>query len=185
MLSMEPALFTQSSSRAKVTGASHDLVCDPWSIHQPFPPFQTMALGSAVGVHIQRCGLLRHAAIFNITSQWQDPEILIYCYNSIWWKIGPHVETPCAQVSFWSTCPFKRYRGKRIPAKLKPTAGDAVSISGVNRDPKNLGPEKNVLTDSVIGRSVPKNSDTFRSVCLLRYVLFEICKFLPGQMKAI
>ena len=54
--------------------------------------------------------------------------------------------------------------------------------SGVNRYPKNSGPEKN---DSVIGRSVPKNLDTIRSDCLLRYFLFEKCKFLPGRMKAI
>ena len=37
---------------------------------------------------------------------------------------------------------------------------------------EKFGSRKKVLTDSVIGRSVPKHSDTFRSDCLLMYVLF-------------
>ena len=40
-----------------------------------------------------------------------------------------------------------------------------IGTSGVNRVPKNTGPE-NVLADLVIGRSAPKNSDTFRSAFL-------------------
>ena len=46
---MEPALFRQSSFRAKITDASRDLGCDPWSIHQPRPPYQTGALAPAGG----------------------------------------------------------------------------------------------------------------------------------------
>ena len=49
MLSMEPALFGQTSSRAKVADASRDLDCDARSIHQPRPPYQTGALASAGG----------------------------------------------------------------------------------------------------------------------------------------
>ena len=37
MLSMGPAPFRQSSPSARVTDASRDLSCDPWSIHQPRP----------------------------------------------------------------------------------------------------------------------------------------------------
>ena len=46
---MEPALFRQSSSLAKVTDASYDLSCDPRSNHQPRPSYQTGALASAGG----------------------------------------------------------------------------------------------------------------------------------------
>ena len=45
-----------------------------------------------------------------------------------------------------------------------------IGISGVNRVPKNLGPEKCV--DQFGNRSVspPPNSDTFRSACLLFFI---------------
>ena len=49
MLSMEPSLFRQSSSRPKVTDASRDLGCDLRSIHQPRSPYQNGALASAGG----------------------------------------------------------------------------------------------------------------------------------------
>ena len=47
-------------------------------IHQPRPPYEIGALFSAVGVNIRRSGLLRHVTVFNIRSQWQEPEILIF-----------------------------------------------------------------------------------------------------------
>ena len=50
MLSMEPALFGQSRSRAKVADASRDLGCDARSIHHARPPYQTGALASAGGL---------------------------------------------------------------------------------------------------------------------------------------
>ena len=61
MLSMEPALFRESSSRAKATNASRDLGCVPWYIHHPHPPYQTGALASA-GVAIYEgvaCAMLQ------------------------------------------------------------------------------------------------------------------------------
>ena len=48
----------------------------------------------------------------NITSQWQDPKVWIFCYKTYYEKISSHAETPCAQVSFRSIRPFKEYRRK-------------------------------------------------------------------------
>ena len=45
--------------------------------------------------------LNRAGSMLNITSQWQDHEVLIFfCYKSILRKIRPHAETTCAQVLF-------------------------------------------------------------------------------------
>ena len=41
------ALFRQGRSHAEITDASHDLGCDPLSIHHHCPPYQTRALDSA------------------------------------------------------------------------------------------------------------------------------------------
>ena len=49
LLSMEPALIRENSSRSKVTDASRDLGCDLRSIHQPRSPYQTGALASTGG----------------------------------------------------------------------------------------------------------------------------------------
>ena len=46
---MEPALFRQSSFLAEASDASRDLSCDPRSIDQPRPPYQTGARASAGG----------------------------------------------------------------------------------------------------------------------------------------
>ena len=53
--------------------------------------------------------------MLNITSQWQDPEILIFCYKSILRKIRSHAENPYVQVLFWSMRPLKGYRRKTGP----------------------------------------------------------------------
>ena len=68
--------------------------------------------------------LNRAVSMLNITSQWQDPENVFFCYKSILRKIRSHPETPCAQVSLLSIRPFKGYRRKLVPAKLKPIAVD-------------------------------------------------------------
>ena len=60
-------------------------------------------------------GLFRHVVIFNIRSQWQDPEIMIFCYKSILWKIRSHAETQCAQ----DIARLKDIAEKQVPAKLK------------------------------------------------------------------
>ena len=65
-------------------------------------------------------------------SQWQDPEILFFCYKSILRKIRSHAETPYA----WShgETPYDQFRPdlsvclrdiaeKLVPAKLKPIVG--------------------------------------------------------------
>ena len=88
VLSMEPARFRQSSSCAKVTDASSDLGCGPWSIHQPRPLYQTGEPASAGGVHIRRGGLLRHVAILNIRSQWQDSKFPFFVIRVYYEKLG-------------------------------------------------------------------------------------------------
>ena len=119
MLSMESALFRQNSSRAKVTDASRDLGCDPWSTHQSRPAYQTGALASAGGVYIRRGGLLRHVAILNIRSKWQGLKIVTFCYESMLWKIRSHAQSPCAQVSSWSIFPFNIYPRKTGPREAE------------------------------------------------------------------
>ena len=44
--------------------------------------------------------LNRAGSMLNITSQWQEPEILIFCYKSYITENQPNAETPCAQLSF-------------------------------------------------------------------------------------
>ena len=125
MLSMEPALFRQISSGAKFTDARRDFGCDPWSIHQPRPLLPNRSAGLCRKGHIRRGGLLRHVTNFYVRSQWQDREILFFRDKSALWKIRSHAETPCAQVSSRSIDPFKRYRWKAGPAKLKPIVIDS------------------------------------------------------------
>ena len=117
MLSMEPARFRQSNSRSKVTDASRDLGCDPWFIRHSRPPYQTGALASGGGV-LRRGDLLRHVVIFNIRSQWQVLEILIF-YQSILWKNRSRAKTPFCQVSSRSMCPFKGYRRNIDPLEAE------------------------------------------------------------------
>ena len=57
--------------------------------------------------------------MLNITRQWQDPDILIFCYNSTLRKNRSYAETPCAQVSFWSIRLFKSYRRKTGPREAE------------------------------------------------------------------
>ena len=63
--------------------------------------------------------LNRAGSIHNITSHWQDPEILIFCCKSTLRKIRSHAETPCIQVSFWSIRPLKGYRRKTGPREAE------------------------------------------------------------------
>ena len=44
--------------------------------------------------------LNRAGSMLNIMSQWQDPEMLVFCYKSILLKNRSNAETPCTQVSF-------------------------------------------------------------------------------------
>ena len=50
----------------------------------------------------------------DITRQWQDIEVLIFCYKSILQKIG-HMLKWYGQVSFWSYRQFKGYRRQTGP----------------------------------------------------------------------
>ena len=64
--------------------------------------------------------LNRAGSILNITSQWQDPEILIFCYGSILRKIG-HILKPLVP-KFRSDLSvlLRDIADKQGPAKLKP-----------------------------------------------------------------
>ena len=44
--------------------------------------------------------LNRVGSMLKIRSQWQDPEILVFCYKSILRKTRSHAETSYAKVSF-------------------------------------------------------------------------------------
>ena len=107
---MEPSLFGKSSSHGKDTDASRDFGCDPWSIDQPHPPYLARALASAWGAIYEGVTFCTMSQFLTLGNQWQDLEILIFCYKRIWWKIRSHTRTSSGQVSSWSICPFKRYR---------------------------------------------------------------------------
>ena len=79
MLSLEQALFRQSSSRAKITDASRDLatIRDPFISPAHLTKPERWSLTGGGGAYTKGC-LSRHVAFFNIRIVWQDPEILIY-----------------------------------------------------------------------------------------------------------
>ena len=58
-------------------------------------------------------------SMLTITSQWQDPEILIFCFESILQKNRSHAETPSVQLSFRSIRPFKGYSRKTGPREAE------------------------------------------------------------------
>ena len=132
MLSMESALFRQSSSRARVTNANRELGCDPWSIHQPRPTCQIGALAYVWGVHIRVGGLLRHVAIFNIRNQQQDHEILNFCVRVYYEKLGHMLKALVLKFRPDLSARLKDVAEKQVPAKLKTIVVD-VSIRSVLR----------------------------------------------------
>ena len=125
MISLVPSPLRQCSSRAKVTVARLRLRS---VIHSSVSP--TLANRSA--------GLCRRGPytkgwltvlfrIFNITTQWPDTEIFISSFNSRYIRnIRSHAETPCAQVSSRSICPFNRYHRKIGPREAET---DSSSVS--------------------------------------------------------
>ena len=56
MLTIQSALFRQSSSRAEVTDASRNLGCDPWSVHQSRLPPTLTSRSATGGAQIRRGG---------------------------------------------------------------------------------------------------------------------------------
>ena len=87
MLRMEPALFRQTSSCAKVMDASQDLGCDPWSIGQPCPPYQTGALASAGGAIYEGVAYFAMSQFLTLGSNGNTLKLIFFCYKSILWKI--------------------------------------------------------------------------------------------------
>ena len=108
MLSMEPALFRLNSSRAKVTDASHDLGCDPWSIHQPRPPYQTGTLDSAGGTIYQGLAYCAMSPFLTLDANGKTMKFCFFVIRVYYEKIRSHAETSFAQVSSLSICPLKR-----------------------------------------------------------------------------
>ena len=69
--------------------------------------------------------LNRAGSMLNITSQWQDPEILIFCYKSILRKIGSHAKTPMSKFRSDLSVRLRDIAEKQVPARLKPIAVDS------------------------------------------------------------
>ena len=144
MLSMEPAVVRQSSSCAKVKDASHDLVCDPWSIQSALLPYQTGALASAGGAIYEGMAYCTMSQFFTLAANVESLKFrFFFCYKSKLWNIRSHAETPCAQVSSWSVCPFKRYRRKAGPREAE-TDSSRVRLIIIKK-------QYDVLRDCVLG----------------------------------
>ena len=58
--------------------------------------------------------------MINVTGQWQDPEIFIFCYTSTLQKIKSHAETPVPKFRSDLSVRVKDIAEKQVPSKLKP-----------------------------------------------------------------
>ena len=122
---MEPGLLRQNSSRANVTDASRDLGCDPWSIHQPRPPYLAGTLASAGGsiyVGVAYCAMSQFVTLAanSMTLKFWFFVITVY-YEKIGHRLKPLVPKFCLDLSVLS----KDIVEKQVPAKLKLIVGDA------------------------------------------------------------
>ena len=100
--------------------------------------------------------------IFNISSQWQDPEILVFCYKRILRRIRSHAETPCVQVSARSICQFNKYRQKIGPREAEADSRRFTEINGVS---DARGQVRNCASPFLISGTARRISLKF-SVCL-------------------
>ena len=123
MLSMDPAPLRQSSSRAKVTDASRDLGCDPWSIHQPRPPYQTGALSSAGGAIYEGVAYFAMSQFLTLGAKGKTLKFGFFCNKSILWKIGHMLKPPVPKFSPSLSACLKYIAEKQVPARLKPIVG--------------------------------------------------------------
>ena len=122
MLSMEPVLFRQSSSRAKAKDASRDLGCDSWSMHQPRPPYQIGALVSAGGAIYE--GVTRCAMPQFLTLGANDKAMIFWFFviRVYYEKLG-HMLKPLVPNFQPDQSARLRYHRKQVPARLKPIVG--------------------------------------------------------------
>ena len=123
MLSMEPTLFIQSSSCAKVTDASRDLGCNPWSIHQPLPSYQTGALASAGAVIYEGVAYCAMSQFLTLRANGRTLTFWFCVIRVYHGKLG-HILKPL--VPKFRPDFFARLRHtaeKQIPTKLKPIVG--------------------------------------------------------------
>ena len=61
--------------------------------------------------------------MLSIISQWQEPEILIFCYRSVLRKIRSHAETLIPKFCTYLSIRLRDIAEKQVPAKLKPILG--------------------------------------------------------------
>ena len=100
-------------------------------------PKSRMALASVAFARKLLC-LIKAGSMLNITSQWQDPEILILFYKSISRKIRSHDETTCAQVSFDLSVHIRDISEKQVPANLKPMVNLLPTLPKLRVNPNPL-----------------------------------------------
>ena len=97
MLNMEPTLFRQSSSRAKVTDTRRDLGCEPWSIHQPRRPYQTGTPAFAAKSIYEWVVYYAMMQFLTLGPNGKTPKFWFFCYKGILGKNRSHAETSLCQ----------------------------------------------------------------------------------------
>ena len=120
MLSMEIALFRQSNSRAYVTDASRDLGCDPWSIHQPCPPYQTGALASAGGAIYEGVPYCDMSKFLTLGAKCKTLEFRFFVIRLYYEKLGRMLKPIVPKFRPDLSVRLRDITEKQVPAKLKP-----------------------------------------------------------------
>ena len=123
MLGMEPALFRQSSSRAKVTDASRDLDCDLRSIHQPRPPNQTGALAFARGAIYEGVDYCPMSQSLTLSDNGKALKMWLFVVRVYCEKIDHMLKPLVPKLSPDLSARLKDIAEKQVPAKLKPIVG--------------------------------------------------------------
>ena len=83
--------------------------------------------------------LNRAGSLLSTTSQCQDPEVLIFCYNSIWQKIDRMLKPLVLKFRPDLSICLKDIAEKQVPARLKPVVNPrlfphlATLASGIGR----------------------------------------------------
>ena len=69
---------------------------------------------------MRRDGLLCHVTFFNIRSQWQDPEILIFVIRIYYEKLGRMLKALVPKFRPDISARLKDIAEKQVPTRLKP-----------------------------------------------------------------
>ena len=75
--------------------------------------------------------LNRAGSVLNITSQWQEPEMLIFCYKSILQKIGHMLKHLAPKIRSDLSVRLTDIAEKQVPAKLKPIVNENIWLKGL------------------------------------------------------